>query len=330
MRAFSKSVIVALLSLRCGLDLSGADFIQSDICIYGGTAGGVAAAVQASRMGESVVIAEFGNHLGGMTSGGLGATDIGNKAAIGGIAREFYHRIAQYYARDEAWRFETREHYFKTGSRNSTIPDLRAPDTTMWTFEPHVAEDILFQMVNEAKVPVYFQQRLHSVKKDGARITEIVMKNRKTYHASMFIDATYEGDLMAKAGVSYTIGREANTKYNETLNGVCDKTPKHQFAVAVDPHVKPDDGSSGLLSFVQGDDLGQPGAADHSVQAYNFRLCYSQNPANRLPHTSPPNYNPAKYELLARYVEAREAAEHKLKLDDFWRPILMPNSKTDI
>ena len=325
-----KSLIVALLCLLFRLDLRGADVIQSDICIYGGTGGGVAAAVQARRMSKSVVIAEFGNHLGGMTSGGLGATDIGNKAAIGGIAREFYHRIAQYYARDEAWRFETREHYFKTGSRNSTMPDLRAPDTTLWTFEPHVAEDIFFQMINEAKVPVYFQQRLHFVKKDGARITEIVMENGKTDRASMFLDATYEGDLMAKAGVSYTIGREANNKYKETLNGICAKTPKHQFAVAVDPYVKPGDGSSGLLSFVQGDDLGQPGTADHSVQAYNFRLCYTQNPANRLPHTSPPNYNPAKYELLARYLEALVAAEHKSKLDDFWHPILMPNSKTDI
>src|SRR6266702_674223 len=111
MRAFSKSVIVALLSLRCGLDLSGADFIQSDICIYGGTAGGVAAGVQAARMGETVVIAEFGNHLGGMTSGGLGATDIGNKAAIGGISREFYHQVALHYAGDEAWRFESRQNY---------------------------------------------------------------------------------------------------------------------------------------------------------------------------------------------------------------------------
>src|SRR6266704_1273590 len=142
MRAFSKSVIVALLSLRCGLDLSGADFIQSDICIYGGTAGGVAAAVQASRMGESVVIAEFGNHLGGMSSGGLGATDIGNKAAIGGIAREFYHRVAQHYAKEEAWKFERREDYFKQRASRSASAELSSPGATMWTFEPQVAEDI--------------------------------------------------------------------------------------------------------------------------------------------------------------------------------------------
>src|SRR6266446_7004815 len=252
-QAVFNSVIIALLCLLCCLDLRGADVIQSDICIYGGTAGGVAAAVQARRMGASVVIAEFGNHLGGMTSGGLGATDIGNKAAIGGIAREFYHRVAQHYARDEAWGFEKREHYFKAGPRNSPMADLSAPDATMWTFEPHVAEDILYQMVNAAKAPVYFQQRLHSVRKDGARITEIVMENGKIYRARMFIDATYEGDLMATAGVSYTVGREPNSKYNETLNGIRAETPKHQFLVAVDPYVKPGDSSSGLLPFIQSD-----------------------------------------------------------------------------
>src|SRR2546430_12034407 len=210
MRAFSKSVIVALLSLRCGLDLSGADFIQSDICIYGGTAGGVAAAVQASRMGESVVIAEFGNHLGGMTSGGLGATDIGNKAAIGGIAREFYHQVAQHYAQDTAWPFERKEDFFKSRSSRSTLADLTQPDATMWTFEPHVAEDILFAMLNDAKVPIYFQQRLASAKKESARLTEITMENGNVLRARMFIDASYEGDLLAKAGVHYSIGREAN------------------------------------------------------------------------------------------------------------------------
>jgi len=145
------SVIVTLLCLLCGLDLFGAEVIQSDICIYGGTAGGVAAAVQARRMGKSVVIAEFGNHLGGMTSGGLGATDIGNKQAIGGIAREFYHLVAQHYARDEARQFETRRHYFKDRSRNSSAADLNASDATLWTlFEPHVAEEIFFQMLNMA------------------------------------------------------------------------------------------------------------------------------------------------------------------------------------
>ena len=181
----------------------------------------------------------------------------------------------------------------------------------MWTFEPHVAEDIFFQMLNEAKVAVYFQQRLVSVQKEGGRITEIAIENGKVYRATMFIDATYEGDLMAKAKVSYTVGREGNSKYNETLNGVRAVTPKHQFTVTVDPHQKSGDPGSGLLPFIQAGDGGILGEGDACVQAYNFRLCYTQDPANRLPHRKPAKYDPAKYRLLARYLEALVAAGQK-------------------
>src|SRR5213593_3336279 len=153
-----------LLVFLPGPALRSAEVIQSDVCVYGGTSAGVAAAIQVARMGRSAVIVDPGRHLGGMTSGGLGATDIGNKGAIGGIAREFYHRIAQHYAKEDAWRFEKREDYFKHRSTRSTLAGLSLPDATMWTFEPHVAEDILFQMLNEAKMPIYFQQRLASVK----------------------------------------------------------------------------------------------------------------------------------------------------------------------
>jgi hypothetical protein len=310
--------------------LARGEVIDSDICIYGGTAGGVAAGVQAARVGKKAVIAEFGTHLGGMTSGGLGATDIGNKAAIGGIAREFYHRIAQHYSQDSAWRFEKREDYFQHRGGHSTIADLNAPEATMWTFEPHVAEDIFFQMLNEAKVPVYFQQRLATVKKENRRLTELLMENGKVYRAKMFIDATYEGDLLAKAGVSHVVGREANAEYGETLNGIRAETPKHQFQAAVDPYLRPGEPASGLLPFVQDVKPGTPGDSDHSVQAYNFRLCYTQNPANRLANRPPPKYDPGKYELLARYFEALVAAGKKPRLDEFWNPIWMPNGKTDI
>jgi hypothetical protein len=309
--------------------LRAADVIEADICIYGGTAGGVAAAVQAARMGKTVVVAEPGNHIGGMTSGGLGATDIGNKAAIGGIAREFYHRVAQHYARDDAWRFEKCDDYLKSKS-GRTPPDLSSPDATMWTFEPHVAEDIFFQMLNEAKIPIFLQQRLVPAKKEGARIVEIAMENGKVFRAKMFIDATYEGDLMAKAGVRHRIGREANSEYGETLNGVRAVTPKHQFAVAVDPYVTLGAPGSGLLPFIQSAEAGKAGEGDGSIQAYNYRLCYTRNPANRLPHKQPPQYDPAKYELLARYLEALVAAGRKPKLEEFWNPIAMPNGKTDI
>jgi hypothetical protein len=311
--------------------LSGsAEVIESDLCIYGGTAGGVAAAVQAARMGKTAVVAEFGSHLGGMSSGGLGATDIGNKAAIGGIAREFYHRLAQHYASEDAWRFEQRNDFFKQRSSHSTLAELNLPEATVWTFEPHVAEHTFFQMLNEAKVPVYFQQRLASVKKQGARIVEIVMEDGKVFRARMFLDATYEGDLMALAGVSYAVGREANSIYGETLNGIRDQTPKHQFLVPVDPYMAAGKAASGLLPFIQPDAPGTPGEGDRSVQAYNFRLCYTQIAANRLPHKPPARYDPAQFELLARYLEGLVAAGKNPALKQLWNPIWLPNGKTDI
>ncbi|EEF61249.1 FAD-dependent oxidoreductase [Pedosphaera parvula] len=293
--------IIALYGCLLAGSLPAAEIINADICVYGGTAGGVVAAVEASRLGKKVVLTEFGNHLGGMTSGGLSQTDIGNKGAIGGISREFYSQMGRRFGKEEQWQLV-----------------------------PSVAEQIFFDFVNEAKVPVYFQQRLAHVKKDGLRITELTMENGKTYRARVFIDASYEGDLMAKAGVSYTVGREANSKYKETLNGVRATTPKHQFGVSVDPYVKRGESSSGLIPLVQPGDGGMPGAGDHAVQAYNFRMCITQNPANWRPIAPPPNYDPARYELLARYVEAQIAAGKSPKLGELMHIQPMPEGKTDI
>ena len=308
-----------------------AEVIQADVCVYGGTSGGIAAAIQANRMGKRAVIVEPGKHLGGLTAGGLGATDIGNKAAIGGIAREFYQRVAQHYAQDAAWTLESRQDYFtRRGSGQAKASDLAAADATMWTFEPHVAVMIFDRLIQETKVPVYREERLVSVKRKGSRITEIRTANGRGFRARVYIDATYEGDLMAKARVSCTVGREANAEYGETLNGIRVETPKHQFTVAVDPYRKPGDPASGLLPFIQPGGLGKPGAGDRRVQAYNFRLCFTTNAANRLPLTPPSNYEPARYELLARYLEALVAAGRQPKLEEFWNPIWMPNGKTDI
>lgn len=287
--------------LLCALPIFAGEVVTSDVCIYGGTVAGVTAAVETARLGKTAVIAEFGYHLGGMTSGGLSQTDIGNKGAIGGIAREFYRRMGKHYGKEE-----------------------------IWTLEPSVAENVLFQFVNESKTPVYFHQRLASVKKDGARITEITMENGRIYRAKMFIDASYEGDLMAKAGVSYTVGREANSQYNETLDGVRARTPKHQFLAPVDPYVKPGDASSGLLPFMQPGDGGTPGEADHCVQAYNFRLCLTKNPDNFLPIQPPAKYDPARFELLARYIEALVATGKQPKLGELMHIQPMPGGKTDI
>jgi hypothetical protein len=291
---------------------------EYDVVVYGGTSGGIVAAVQAARMGKSVILIEPGQHLGGLTSGGLGATDIGNKGAIGGISREFYQRIKKHYADDASWKYEQRSAF--KGPGHSPKEDAA------WTFEPHVAEAIFGALLREHKVPVVFGQRLDlakGVSKDGTRVVAIRMESGPTYRGRMFIDATYEGDLLAKAGVSYHVGREANKTYGETLNGVQVKhSIHHQFIKKVDPFMKPGDPASGLVPRVQAEPPGVDGDGDHKVQAYNFRLCATDVPDNRRSWPKPANYDERQYELLLRNFEAGD-----LRLP--WNPILMPNRKTD-
>lgn len=305
---------------------------EADIVVFGGTSAGIIAAIQAVKMGKPVALVESSTHVGGLTTGGLGATDIGNKAAIGGLSREFYRRVARHYAQPTAWKLETAEEYFRRrGSGQAAASELSGPDATMWTFEPHVAAAIYSNWLAEVKVPVQTGKRLASVQKEGSRIVSFTTEDGTVYRGKMFVDATYEGDLLAKAGVSFHVGREANATYGETLNGIRAETPKHQFIVPVDPYVKPGDPASGLLPFIQGHGLGgEPGEGDHRVQAYNYRLCFTTNEANRLPNTPPADYAPARYELLARYLEALVAAGRKPNLGMFWHPIWMPNHKTDI
>jgi len=275
-------------------------------------------------MGKSVTLADPGKHIGGMTSGGLGWVDYGNKQAIGGISREFIDRVLKHYA---------------------GIPKTEWAQGEGWTFEPHVAEDIFFNMLDETKVPVRFGEELASVKKEGTRITEITMANGHVYRAKMFIDATYEGDLMARAHVSYAQNREANSQYNETLNGVRREAPTGLGAkLRVDPYVKPGDPASGLLPLIQPDPPGKDGDADAiAVQAYNYRLCLTRNPANRMPIDPPPDYDPARYELVARSIAAAQAQGMTIDLtrkpNDPWRTTAnfrllkidkLPNGKTDV
>lgn len=289
-----------------------------DVVVYGGTSGGIVAAIQTAQMGKTVVLIEPGRHLGGLTSGGLGATDIGNKAAIGGLSRSFYRRVGDYYARDEAWVWQTRESY---RSRRQS-----RDERTMWTFEPHAAEEIYRAMLREAEVPVVLEERLDlqsGVHKGGARIVAITMESGRTFRGRMFIDATYEGDLMAKAGVSYHVGREANAAYGETLNGVQTKNAvHHQFIVSPDPYIVPGDPSSGLLPGIHPGGPGEEGAGDHRVQAYCFRMCTTDVPENRRPWPKPDDYDPLRYELVLRNLEA---GDHRIP----WNPVLMPNRKTD-
>jgi len=268
-------------------------------------------------MGKTVVLIEPGEHLGGLTSGGLGWTDSGNKSVIGGVSREFYQRVKKHYDDSSAWLYQKPERYGR----------YRPKDDAMWTFEPQVAESIYEKMLKEAKVPIQKGQRLNrenGVASKNRQITAITTESGKTYLGRMFIDATYEGDLMAAARVTYTVGRESNKKYGETLNGVQKRqnTHKHRFLVPVDPYVVKGDPRSGLLPGVHGDDPGKDGEGDHRVQAYCFRMCMSNVSENRVPFPKPAGYEEQRYELLLRNFEAGDL-RLPLKID------MMPNSKTD-
>ncbi len=276
---------------------------QVDICVYGGTSGGVIAAYTAKKAGKTVLLIEPGNHLGGMTSGGLGLTDIGNKYAITGIARDYYRRIGQHYGKFE-----------------------------QWIFEPHVAENLFKEYVKRGNVDVLLSHRLSSVKKSNGQIQEITLENsanpsaKRTVRAKMFIDCSYEGDLMAKAGVSYFVGREANSVYNETISGVQLMTG-HQLPDGIDPYKTPGNPASGLVWGVSPAKLEPNGTGDGKAQAYNYRICLSSDPANQVPITRPAGYDSTKYELLVRLIAAQP---QKRTLNDYFIWSGMPNKKTDI
>ncbi|MCC7339169.1 MAG: FAD-dependent oxidoreductase [Pirellulaceae bacterium] len=298
-----------------------------DLVVYGGTSAGVMAAVQAKRMGLSTVIVGPDQHLGGLTSGGLGWTDTGNKGVIGGLAREFYHRIWQIYQSDEAWRWQNKSEY---GNKGQGTLAIDGEQRTMWIFEPHVAEQAFEAFVKEAEIPVYRDEWLDretGVSKSKGRIVSIRMLSGKVFRGRMFIDATYEGDLLASAGVDFAVGRESRAQYGEQWNGVQTGVlhHRHHFGAVdqpISPYVVPADPSSGLLARISADPPGEYGAADHRVQAYCYRMCLTNHQPNLVPFAQPEGYDPAQYELLVRVLEAgwREGFQ---KFD----PI--PNHKTD-
>lgn len=277
---------------------------EVDICIYGGSDAGVIAAYTARKMGKSVLLIEPGRHLGGMTSGGLGYVDMGNKYAVTGLALDFFRRIGQHYGKFE-----------------------------QWILEPKVAEAIFRDYIKRANVDVLFEHRITGATKAGNVIKEIMLENsydpkaatNKTVRAKMFMDCTLEGDLMARSGVSYTVGREANSQYNETYNGVQVMTG-HQLPDGIDPYIVPGDPASGLLWGVNPGKIQFAGTGDKKMQAYNFRICLTNVPENRIPITQPANYDPKKYELLIRLMEKKPWKT----LNDGFIWSLMPNGKTDI
>jgi len=293
-----------------------------DLVVYGGTSAGVIAAVQAKAMGASVVLVGPDKHLGGLSAGGLGWTDSGKKEVIGGLARDFYHRVHQHYAKPEAWKWQGPNDYGKRGVGDGA--DNGKP--TRWTFEPHVAEGIYEDLVREHGIPVHraeYLDRESGVVKDGTRIRSIRMLSGLTFRGRAFIDATYEGDLMAAAGVSHTVGRESNASYGETMNGVqTARAVKHQFEYPVSAYKVAGDPASGLLARISPEKPGPDGSPDKKVQAYCFRTCMTNHPGNRVPFPKPPGYDAAQYELCARYLQGGWS-------DVFRKFDPIPNRKTD-
>ncbi|NQV24946.1 MAG: FAD-dependent oxidoreductase [Rhodopirellula sp.] len=317
----------AIAAASPGFGQEPAKATTSDVVVYGGTSGGVIAAVQAKRMGHSVVIVCPEIHLGGLSSGGLGWTDTGNKSVIGGLARDFYHRVWKHYQKDDAWKWQKRSEYGNKGQGSAAID---GEHRTMWIFEPHVAENDFDELVTEYDIPVFRDEwldRKSGVTKANGRISSIRMLSGRTCSGRMFIDATYEGDLLATAEVDYHVGRESRAQYGEDWNGIQTGVLHHghHFGAVkkpISPYVVPGDPASGLLPRISPDPPGNFGDADKRVQAYCFRMCLTNDPKNRVPFPAPAGYDPGQYELLVRVLEAgwREGFN---KFD----PI--PNHKTD-
>ncbi|MEL7119120.1 MAG: FAD-dependent oxidoreductase [Bacteroidota bacterium] len=282
---------------------------QYDIIVYGGTSAGVMAAYTAKMKGKKVLLIEPGKHLGGLSSSGLGETDIGNKYTVSGLSRDFYRRLGKYYGEFEAWRFE-----------------------------PKVAESIFNQYIQEAYVEVLYQHRIISLQKDGTEIKNLTVEHSedqeahpdKTFSAKVFIDASYEGDLLGRADVTYTIGREGNAMYNETLNGV-QHAKSNQIPDSIDPYIIPGDSTSGLIWGINPEPVAEVGSGDKKVQAYNYRLCLTSDTTNRIPISKPESYDPTKYEILRRIIKQRDEAKWVQRIHQLYLRVMpMPNQKTDI
>lgn len=311
-----KKTLTLFFALTIPFPAFGVETVDADVVIFGGSSAAVSAAVQVKRMGSTAVILMPENRLGGMTTSGLGRTDSGDKRVIGGIAREFYHRIWLHYQDESAWIWETKPTEFR-GMDNA--------DQTMWVFEPSVAEKVMEDFAAEYDIPVYRGERLDregGIVKDGNFLKSITTSSGRVYTGKFFLDATYEGDLLDAAGVSFTVGRESNSQYDETLNGIqTARAVFHQFTGVVDPYVEPGNPASGIISGVNPTPGGEDGEADQKVQAYCYRLCMTRVPENRVPFEKPENYDESDYELLFRDIEVGQ-----LRYCD---PGSVPNGKTD-
>jgi hypothetical protein len=327
MKSIYYLILLALISVQGCHTATNPDIYKADVIIYGGTSAAVTAAVQVKRMGRSVVIVSPDKHPGGLSSSGLGFTDTGNKEVIGGVAREFYQLLFQHYMKPDSWNWQKQSEY---GNKGQGSPAIDGEKRTMWIFEPHAAEDAFEQMINSNRITVYRDEWLDRekgvIKKNGT-IVSISCLSGKIFTGKIFIDATYEGDLMASAGISYHTGREAGTEYDEEWNGVQvgDFPHKHHDfdTLMVSPYVIPGDPSSGLLPGISSAAPGIRGDGDKRIQAYCFRTCLTKVADNRVPFTRPDGYDSSRYELLIRIYDAGWRGTFN-KFD----PI--PNLKTDV
>lgn len=297
---------------------------SADIIVYGDTSAAVVTAVQAKKEGKSVILVAPLTHLGAMTSSGLGFTDSGKAYTIGGMSKEFYHRVWLEYQKDTSWTFQKRNQFGASGQGTKAMND---ENQTQWVFEPKVAERVYDNWLTEYDVKTFRGERLDRQKgvlmKKG-RITAIKTLNKNKFKGKIFIDCTFEGDLMAAAGCHYTVGREANSQYGETYNGgrTTLEYNGHHFKSKISPYKTPDDPKSGLLPFISPDKLTPSGQADKKVQSYCYRMCLTDYAPNRIPIEKPEGYDPADYELFARYFAAGENPP-------CMTTSAMPNFKTD-
>lgn len=298
-----------------------------DVCVYGETPAGITAAIQAARMGKKVVLLSTGKHLGGVMTSGLTATDINNYRAIGGIGREVFQRLYTYYLNPAVWKSQQRDEYFEF-SKKRTFTGKNDSLKMQWVYESHILESIFKQMLKEAGVDVVYKQKIKpfdGVIKDGPTIKSLVTLKGNTYVAKIFIDASYEGDLMADAKVTYVIGRESNAQYGETFNGIRLGGVIENENQPIDPYIKSGDPKSGVLPFIEPKVAGPDGSSDKRSQAYTYRVTLTDDPANRIDIKKPKDYNPLWFELIAR----RLAINPALKLTSLLSFTPMPNKKTD-
>ena len=328
-----KNLLFIFVLLACGAGLfscqqstkAGPLITRADVVIYGGSSSAVIAAVQVAKMGKSVILVSPATHLGGLSASGLGYTDTGNKAVIGGLARDFYHRLYKHYQKEETWKWQNRSEYGNVGQGNVAID---GEYRTMWIFEPSAAEGVFEELIREHDIQVYRDEwldRTKGVEKKAGAIRSITTLSGKSFEGKVFIDATYEGDLMASTGVTYCTGREGKDIYGEQWNGIQTEIfhHGHHFSSQISPYVIPDDPASGVLPCISTEDPGIYGKGDHRIQAYCFRMCLTDVPENQVNISRPEGYDSTHYELLLRIFDTGWRQTFK-KFD----PI--PNGKTDV